>query len=102
MFKYLVMKRFDDVERTLNRIWKEVKKMSQELDDLTVEVAEMATVVDSAILLIEGLAARLEEIADDPAAIRALAVELDTKAAELAAAVAANPVPPAPEPEPVP
>ena len=94
------MKRFDSVERTLNRIWKEVKKMSQELDDLTVEVTEMGTVIDSAILLIQGLAARLQEIADDPAAIRALATELDTQADELAAAVAA--VPPLPVPPVVP
>lgn len=100
MFKFMVMKKFDCVEHILNRIWKEVKKMSEELDTLTVEVTEMATVVDSAILLIQGLAARLEDIADDPAAILALANELDSKAGELAAAVAANPIPPEPEPVP--
>jgi len=91
MFKYMVLKKLDKLERILNLTWKEVKKMSQELDDLTVEVTEMGTVIDSAILLIQGLAARLEEIADDPAAIRALATELDTQADELAAAVAAVP-----------
>lgn len=64
--------------------------MSAELDNLTVEVTEISTTVDSAIALLEGLSAQLLAIANDPAAINALAAELDAKSNALAAAVVAN------------
>lgn len=65
--------------------------MSVELDRLTTEVAETKTAVDSAITLIDGLAQRLRDVANDPAAITALADELDAQQAKIAAAVVANP-----------
>jgi len=68
--------------------------MSAELDALTLQVSETNTVIQSAIVLIQGLAARLAAIANDPAAIMALVTELDTQEQALAAAVVANtPVP---------
>lgn len=66
--------------------------MSAELDRLTTEVTETKTAVDSAITLIVGLAERIRELQNDPAALTALADELDAKQAELAAAVSANTV----------
>jgi hypothetical protein len=72
-------------------------KMSVEMDKLTAEVQETKTIEESAILLIQGLATRLTEIANDPAAILALADELDASQRALADAVQANtPTPPAP------
>jgi septal ring factor EnvC (AmiA/AmiB activator) len=64
--------------------------MSAALDRLTTEVSETATVVDSAIALISGLADQIRALQTDPAALAALADALDAKQAELAAAVAAN------------
>lgn len=65
--------------------------MAGELARLQTEVAEMAGVVDSAILLITNLAQQIRDLATDPVALNAMADELDAKANALAAAVAANP-----------
>ena len=71
--------------------------MSAELDRLTAEVAESKTVMASAKVLIEGMAARLVQVQSELAAIGVtnatldtLAVDLDVSANDLAAAVAAN------------
>lgn len=45
---------------------------------------------DSAVEMIKGLAAKLEEIKNDPAAIDALIASLEENNAELAAAISAN------------
>lgn len=76
--------------------------MTAQLDRLAAEVAENGSVVGSAIELINGLAADIRELKDDPAALAALADSLDAKTNELAAAVATNTPAeePAPEPEP--
>ena len=63
------------------------------LATLTVEVTEMRGEVDSAIVLIQGLADFIRENANDPQARLDLAAQLDAKELELANAVAANPVP---------
>jgi hypothetical protein len=65
-------------------------KMAGELARLTTEVQEMAGVVDSAVVLIGGLAQQIRDMATDPAALNALADSLDAQASTLAAAVAAN------------
>lgn len=67
---------------------------SPALDRLTAEVAELSTVVDSAIALITGLASQIRAADADPAKLDALATALDAKANALAAAVAANTVAP--------
>jgi hypothetical protein len=64
--------------------------MSVQLDTLAAEVTEMTTVVDSAVALLNGLSAQIVALKDDPARLLALAADLDAKANELAAAVAAN------------
>jgi hypothetical protein len=78
------------IESNLTKLERMEKRMSLELDNLTTEVTEIGVVVDSAIVLLQGLAAQLLAIKDDPAKIQALATELDTKANELALAVVAN------------
>lgn len=88
-----INKKLNRVLFELDKIQRGQKKMSAELEVLKAEVTETLGVAQSAVALIEGLAAKLAEIADDPAAILALAAELDGSANALAAAIAANPVP---------
>ncbi len=72
-------------------IWR-LTKMSAALDRLTTEVSENTTVVQSAITLITNLAEQLRQAATDPAAVNALADQLDAQSNALATAVAANTV----------
>lgn len=60
------------------------------LDRITSEVAEIKDAAESAERLLDEIAAKLREFADDPAAIAALADELDGAGNALAAAVARN------------
>lgn len=86
----------------LKSIKKELINMSAELDRLKASTAAIKTVADSAVALINGLAQQIRDNSTDPAALNALADELDADQAELAGAVSANTAPPAPEPEPAP
>ncbi len=91
-----------DVEEALKRIERRLDRMSVQLDRLTSEVAENSIAVDSAIVLLNRLAQMIRDSVDDPAALEALANDIDAKTNALAAAVVANtPAEPAPEPEPV-
>ena len=66
------------------------------LDDLTAQVAANKTVIDSALALINGIAARITAAGTDPAALAALTTSLKSEDDTLAAAVATNtPAPPA-------
>ncbi|MEO6588946.1 MAG: hypothetical protein ABIP06_06430 [Pyrinomonadaceae bacterium] len=62
------------------------------LDNLRREVGETKTVAASAVALLRGLKAKLDEAiaSGDPAAIQALADEIDTDTNALAAAVTEN------------
>lgn len=60
------------------------------LDALTAQVKANTEIEASAIVLLQGLAAKLAEIATDPVAVAALAEELKVSADALAAAVVAN------------
>lgn len=60
------------------------------LDDLKAQVAANTTVSQSALTLINGIAARIAAAGVDPAALQALTDSLKTDDAALAAAVAAN------------
>lgn len=81
----------------------------QSIDDLVASVAALDTVIDSAVALINGFSARLDQGIKDALQGGATAAELqpltdlktdvDTKAQALAAAVQAN-TPPAPPPAP--
>lgn len=87
----------------LHKILERSDKMSAELDRLTTEVTETKSSVESVITLVDGLAQQIRDLANDPAALNALADELDAQQARIAAAVTANtPAPPEPPVEPVP
>ena len=60
------------------------------LDDLQAEVAETVTIQESAIKLIRGLSQAIKDAGTDPAKLNAITAQLDSKNAELAAAIAEN------------
>lgn len=62
--------------------------MSKELDDLTAEVAATKTVVDSAVVLIQGLRQQIIDAGTDPVALQALTESLKATETALATAVA--------------
>lgn len=74
------------------------KRIMAKFDALEAEVARNRSVDESALLLIQGIVAKLEEAAGDPAKIAALTAELAASSDALAAAVAANTPPPAEPP----
>lgn len=74
-----------------------------DLSALQAEVQNNTSVEQSAITLLNGLAAQLAAAGTDPAALAAIVTQLQTNDAALAAAVAANtPAPPPPPPGPSP
>jgi len=83
-----------EIVQTINR--KETQQlqketdMSAQLDNLKVKVAANTTVIQSAITFINGLAQALRDARDDPAAIDALATELETRDQELSGALVTN------------
>jgi ABC-type sulfate transport system substrate-binding protein len=102
-FQELVLHKLNTIISILGSIQEEETKMSAQLDDLIVIVQNTEGVEDSAIALLQGLSADIATLAAELAAqgidnqkLVDLGVELDTKTAALAAAVAANPVPPTP------
>jgi hypothetical protein len=64
--------------------------VSQELDDLTTQVAANKDVTQSAITLIQGIKARLDAAGTDPTKLKALRDDLAAQDLALANAVAAN------------
>jgi hypothetical protein len=82
----------------LRLIQRKEEAMSQELDALAAQVAANTEVEQSAILLIQGIAAQLADLKDDPAQVLALSESLKASAANMAAAISAN-TPPVPVPE---
>jgi hypothetical protein len=89
-FKVCVINELLEIKRLLNQIIQREKAMSAELDALTVQVEATRGIEESAIQLINGIAAQLAAIKDDPAKIQALADSLKAESDALAAAVAAN------------
>jgi hypothetical protein len=80
------------IKDTITLILERMVLMSQELLELTAQVEATKGAMQSAKVLIEGLAAKIIAAADDPAALKALADSLKTETDVLSAAVAANPV----------
>jgi hypothetical protein len=76
----------------LKSLLHEVNKMSVELETLVSEVAEIKTVSESAITLLVGLKAKLDEAiaSNDPQALIDLSNSLDASSKALAEAIAAN------------
>ena len=75
---------------TLHTILERLDTMSQQLDSLKAAVAAEATVIDSAIALINGLAAQIAALPADEAAIAQLATDVKAKSDALATAVTVN------------
>lgn len=75
------------------------KRTMADLTALTTQVQENTSVEQSAVTLIQGIAAQLAAAGTDPAKLSALQSQLSTSATALAAAVAAN-TPAAPTPSP--
>jgi hypothetical protein len=64
--------------------------MAVDLTKITAAVSKAKTVDESAVLLLAQLSALLRANADDPAAINALADQLDAQSTSLADAITAN------------
>lgn len=64
--------------------------MSAEVDRLKASVANLATIDQSVVTLLGGLTAQIRTLQNDPAALTALADEVDARVSELNAAVTAN------------
>ena len=92
------------IEDQLNRILDAINqlgiKMANELADLTTKVSDTKTVIDSAIVLIQGIKAALDAAGANPVALKALSDSLAASDAALAAAIVANT--PAASPAPAP
>jgi RecA/RadA recombinase len=95
-----VMAALADLARRMDRLAQqeatEAQVMSQALDDLTAEVSSTGGAIDSAVVLINGLADKVDALIaagnNDPA-LAQLAADLRAKKDALAQAVADNPVP---------
>lgn len=75
---------------SLRRITEMEKRIMAAFEDLTAEVEETTTGIDSAITLIKGLSQLIKDAGNDPAKLKALTDKLDAKNKELADAVVAN------------
>ena len=73
-----------------NRIERQLEKIMAQLDDLTAQVKTNTDVEASAIVLIQGLADKIQSAGTDAGKLQALQGELRASADALAAAVAAN------------
>jgi ABC-type transporter Mla subunit MlaD len=93
--------RIGRVERLILALIERGMQMSAQLEALQAEVARNASVIDSAMLLIDSLADQIAAVKNDPAALQELADNLKASSDKLAGAVAEN-TPAAPEPEPGP
>lgn len=94
----------ESMRNIVDRVISFMEKTQMSLDNLTREVAETRSVIDSAITLIQGLRGKLADAGTDPAKLEALAKELDESQAKLAAALVENTPAedPVPDPEPAP
>jgi hypothetical protein len=64
--------------------------MSAEVDRIRASVTQLTSVTQGAVTLLGQLAQRVRDLQSDPAALAALANEIDQRKAELAGAVQAN------------
>ena len=79
-----------EILKELKKLNKGINRMSVELDNITAQVHANSDAIESAIVLINGIADRIEAAGVDRAALKALTDELRTKDESLSAAVVAN------------
>jgi len=82
--------KFNLILTRLRALTKEIQTMAGQLDTLTAAVARNTEVDESAITLLKGLAAKIEELKNDPAALQKLADDMTASSDKLAAAVVEN------------
>ena len=80
----------NEIKGMLCRILAKENIMASDLDSLTAEVTNNTSVEQSAITLIQNLAAAITAAGTDPVALASLVSQLQTNDAALAAAVTAN------------
>ena len=81
------------IEQKLDALFQLENTELMKLADLKVQVEKNTAIEESAVTLINGLAAEIAAAKDDPAAIQALADELAKSGGDLAAAITANATP---------
>lgn len=85
------MKKIEErILEVLIKFNKEIEIMSTALQTLQEQVAANNVLIESAVTLIQGLAAQILALKDNPAALQELAESLQAQDAILAAAIAAN------------
>jgi hypothetical protein len=82
-----ILRRLAQIKELLHR---EGHVIMSALDDLTAQVTANTSLEQSAITLIQGLAAQLAAAGTDPAKLAALTTQLNSSSAALAAAITAN------------
>jgi prefoldin subunit 5 len=82
--------KLDAILRKLQAIQRKEEHMSAELDALEVAVNENTTLDGSIILLVQGLAAQIEALKDDPIKLAALAASLKASSQAISDAIQAN------------
>lgn len=90
--------KLDRILRKLDNITELETQAMADLTAITQEVAENGSAVDSAVALLGSLSDQIRALSTDPAALQALADQLDADGTRLAEAVVANT--PAEEPPP--
>jgi len=85
-----LQKTLSRIEHKLDQLLLQEEVMAGELDALTAQVAENTSVEQSAITLIQNLAAQIQAAGTDPAKLDALVQQLHGSSAALAAAITAN------------
>lgn len=74
----------------LSRVFQQGVKMAGEVQALQAEVAKNTEVTESVITLVTNLAAKIEELKNDPVALQKLADDLKANTGKLSDAVIAN------------
>lgn len=82
--------RLDNLFRIMRTLVEMDEILMTDLSDVQAAVTENATVDQSAIALINGLADKIDSMATDPAALAQLSADLRASSTDLAAAVSAN------------
>jgi hypothetical protein len=78
------------MDSKLNQVLEELKGIKMTLAQLQAQVAQNTSIEESAVTLIQGLAAQLAAIKQDPVAIQALADSLSKSAGDLSKAITDN------------
>jgi len=78
------------IERSQVLILTEMRIMQKALEELEAAVEQQTSVTQSAVTMLEQLAAQVRENADDPAALRKLAADIEKNTQRLSDALVAN------------